>query len=133
MNYNAKNYTEQGGERTVIGGVLEFEEGAKIVNMPDSMKPEMPVASTDTLGVVKIGANLNMDESGKLNMEPLGGVGIGEGVYYDEQGRLCAYPDFFAMNVAYPASTEVADQVVAFNNLIDALVEAGMMETPTEG
>ena len=65
-------------------------------------------------------------------MEPLGGIGIGDGVYYDDQGQLCAYPDMFAMNVAYPASTEVADQVVAFNNLIDALVEAGMMEAPAE-
>ncbi len=132
MEYDVKNYTEQGGEKTVIGGVLEFEEGANIVNMPDSMKPEPPVAAADTLGAVKIGSHLSVDENGKLNMEPLGGVGIGEGVYYDEQGRLCAYPDFFAMNVAYPASTEVADQVVTFNALIDALVEAGMMEAPEE-
>ena len=28
--YNSKNYTEQGGERTVIGGALVFEEGATI-------------------------------------------------------------------------------------------------------
>lgn len=132
MDHNVKNYTEQGGEKTVIGGTLEFGEGAKIVNMPDSMKPQVPVAAADTLGAVKIGAHLSVDENGKLNMEPLGGVGLGEGVYYDEQGRLCAYPDFFAMNVAYPASTEVEDQVVAFNNLIDALVTAGMMEAPAE-
>ena len=132
MEYNAKNYTEQGGEKTVIGGVLEFEEEAKIVNMPDSMKPEVRVASMDTLGTVKIGSHLSLDASGRLNMEPMGGVGIGEGVYYDEQGKLCAYPDMFAMNVPYPASTEVEDQVVAFNALIDALVDAGMMEAPVE-
>lgn len=30
MGYNTKNYTEQGGERTVIGGTLVFGEGAKI-------------------------------------------------------------------------------------------------------
>ena len=132
MEYDVKNYTEQGGEKTVIGGVLEFEEGAKIINMPDAMKPELPVADADTLGGVKIGANLSVDENGKLNMAPLGGVGIGEGVYYDDQGRLCAYPDFFAMNVAYPASTEVADQVMTFNALIDVLIEAGMMEAPEE-
>ncbi len=28
--YNAKNYTEQGGEKTVIGGVLEIKEGASV-------------------------------------------------------------------------------------------------------
>lgn len=32
--YNAKNYTEQGGEKTVIGGTLEFGDGAKIENLP---------------------------------------------------------------------------------------------------
>ena len=128
MGYDVKNYTEQGGEKTVIGGVLEFAESAGIVNMPDSMKPELPVADADTLGGVKVGANLFMDNIGTLNMDPLGGVGIGEGVYYDERGRLCAYPEMFAMNVPYPASTEVEDQVATFNALIDELVAAGMME-----
>ena len=28
--YNAKNYTEQGGEKTVIGGMLEIKEGASV-------------------------------------------------------------------------------------------------------
>ena len=32
--YNAKNYTEQGGEKTVIGGTLEFGAGAEVVNFP---------------------------------------------------------------------------------------------------
>ena len=31
---NVKNYTEQGGEKTVIGGTLEFTDDAKVVNMP---------------------------------------------------------------------------------------------------
>ncbi len=131
MSYNVKNYTEQGGEKTVIGGTLEFKDGAGIVNPPDSMKPTVPVATANTLGGIKIGENLYI-EDGKLNMEPLGGVGLGEGVYYDESGRLCAYPDMFAMNVAYPESTEVADQVATFNELLDALVEAGMMEPEEE-
>ena len=32
--YNSKNYTEQGGERTVIGGALVFEEGATSEGFP---------------------------------------------------------------------------------------------------
>lgn len=32
--YNAKNYTEQGGEVTHIGGVLEFGDGASISGFP---------------------------------------------------------------------------------------------------
>lgn len=34
MSYNAKNYTEQGGEKTVIGGVLEVKEGASVTGLP---------------------------------------------------------------------------------------------------
>ena len=32
--YNAKNYTEQGGEATHIGGVLEFGEEASLSGFP---------------------------------------------------------------------------------------------------
>ncbi len=32
--YNAKNYTEQGGEKTVIGGTLEIREGASVRGLP---------------------------------------------------------------------------------------------------
>jgi hypothetical protein len=34
MSYNAKNYTEQGGEKTIIGGELVIEEGAKVTGLP---------------------------------------------------------------------------------------------------
>ena len=36
MSYNAKNYTEQGGEKTVIGGELEIREGAQVTGLPSS-------------------------------------------------------------------------------------------------
>lgn len=39
MTYNTKNYTEQGGEKTVIGGALEFKEGAKITGINISFTP----------------------------------------------------------------------------------------------
>ena len=34
MSYNTKNYTEQGGDVTHIGGILEFGEGAELSNFP---------------------------------------------------------------------------------------------------
>lgn len=34
--YNAKNYTEQGGNVTHIGGKLIFEEGAQVIGLPAS-------------------------------------------------------------------------------------------------
>jgi len=42
MTYNTKNYTEQGGEKTVIGGTLEIKEGATVIGL-SSLPTEMPV------------------------------------------------------------------------------------------
>ena len=39
MSYNTKNYTEQGGEKTVIGGTLEIKEGASVTGLPSSFTP----------------------------------------------------------------------------------------------
>ncbi|MCM1267112.1 MAG: Head fiber protein [Bacteroidales bacterium] len=39
MGYNAKNYTEQGGDVTHIGGKLIFEEGSSVEGLPSSFTP----------------------------------------------------------------------------------------------
>ena len=39
MGYNTKNYTEQGGDKTVIGGTLEIKEGATVNGLPSSFTP----------------------------------------------------------------------------------------------
>ncbi len=36
MSYNTKNYTEQGGEKTVIGGTLEIKKEASIKGLPSA-------------------------------------------------------------------------------------------------
>ena len=36
MSYNTKNYTEQGGEKTVIGGTLEIKEEASVKGLPSA-------------------------------------------------------------------------------------------------
>ena len=46
MSYNTKNYTEQGGEKTVIGGVLEIKEGASVTGLPTSENQAASTAST---------------------------------------------------------------------------------------
>ena len=47
--YNAKNYTEQGGEVTHIGGKLVFDEGAEVEGLPSPFSPvENQAASTAT-------------------------------------------------------------------------------------
>lgn len=44
--YNAKNYTEQGGEVTHIGGVLEFGDGASILGFPGAENQSESEATT---------------------------------------------------------------------------------------
>ena len=48
MSYNAKNYTEQGGDVTHIGGKLVFEEGASVEGLPGSTPAENQADSTAT-------------------------------------------------------------------------------------
>ena len=47
MSYNAKNYTEQGGEKTVIGGELVIEEWAKVTGLP--VLENQPASTADTV------------------------------------------------------------------------------------
>lgn len=51
MSYNTKNYTEQGGEKTVIGGVLEIKEGASITGLP-VLENQAASIATDVAGLV---------------------------------------------------------------------------------
>ena len=43
---NVKNYTEQGGEKTVIGGMLEIAEGGKVVGLPSAVNQVPSTASS---------------------------------------------------------------------------------------
>jgi len=55
MSYNTKNYTEQGGGKTVIGGTLEIKEGASVTGLPSDFTPAAVQAdstATDAAGLV---------------------------------------------------------------------------------
>ena len=49
MEYNAKNYMAQGGDRLVSGGTLAIKEGASVTGLPS--------AAVDNPGVVRIATN----------------------------------------------------------------------------
>ncbi|EAC8054789.1 Head fiber protein [Listeria monocytogenes] len=53
MGYNTKNYTEQSGEKTVIGGELVIEEGAKVTGLPSSSNEKMVNQSDSTAETVE--------------------------------------------------------------------------------
>ena len=57
MSYNTKNYTEQGGDITHIGGKLVFEEGGSISGFPGAANQATENPGSDT--VAKVRASLN--------------------------------------------------------------------------
>jgi hypothetical protein len=126
MSYNTKNYTEQGGEKTVIGGTLEIKEGASVTGL--SANPLL-VATEETLGGVKATA---ADEGDTVEIK------IGE------DGKLYAptYPTDAtesvsglvkkAANQADSIAEDTATLVTDFNALLAKLKAAGLMAADEE-
>lgn len=115
MSYNTKNYTEQGGEKTVIGGTLEILEGASVIGLPAA---QMPAATATSLGSVKAAAKTEADTVP---------VKIGaDGILY-----VPAYPA--AENQAASAAQNIAGLLADFNALLVKLKSAGLMAADAQG
>ena len=112
--YNAKNYTEQGGEKTVIGGTLEIQEGASVTGLTSTAAP----ASAAALGGVKAVAK---------------GAGDTVEAKIGADGRLYVptYPVVpeipVAANQADSTATDAAGLMTDFNALLAKLKAAGLM------
>lgn len=94
MSYTVKNFTEQGGEVTHIGGKLIIEEGAEVTGLDGGgggSSYTLPVTSKDTLGGV---------------LADTKGAGDTVEVKADETGKLYVptYPEDYTL----PAATEEA-------------------------
>lgn len=109
MSYNVKNYTEQGGEKTVIGGTLEILEGASVTGLSGYT---LPAASASALGGVKAAAK----GSGDTVEVKLG---------TDEKLYVPAYPA--AAVQADSTAADAAGLVTDFNALLAKLRAAGLM------
>ena len=59
MDYNTKNYTEQGGDKTVIGGTLEIKEGATVTGLPSSFTPAENQAASTAEDITSLVADFN--------------------------------------------------------------------------
>ena len=53
MSYNTKNYTEQGGDVTHIGGTLVIEEGGSITGLPFSACENQAESEASTIAALK--------------------------------------------------------------------------------
>ena len=120
MGYNTKNYTEQGGDKTVIGGTLEIKEGASVTGLTSTAAP----ASEAALGGVKAATKEVTDTVP---------VKIGEdGILY-----VPTYPVVpeipAAANQVDSIATDAAGLVTDFNALLAKLKAAGLMVADTQG
>lgn len=127
MSYNVKNYTEQGGEKTVIGGTLEVLDGATVTGITG-------VAGTATateLGGIKAAAKGAGDAveckidatSAKLYVPTYP-------VVAEEATEAAAGIVKMAANV--PEAVGEAPTAAEFKALLDALIAAGIMADGAE-
>ena len=128
----SKNYNTDGGNRTVIGGVLEFEDGAEVRNMPAGSgsaagaAAENQAASTAT-AVVGLKNDFN------ALLVKLKNAGIMTPDAWDISVRLApALTDSVAAANNSKASVALADGVITVTADVDAL-EASESSAPGQG
>ena len=121
MSYNAKNYTEQGGEKTVIGGTLEIAEGSSVTGL--SADPLL-VATEETFGGVKAATagesdtvEVKIGEDGKLYVP----------TYPADATDSVSGLVKMAANQADSIAEDTAALVTDFNALLAKLKAAGLM------
>ena len=126
MSYNVKNYTEQGGEKTVIGGTLEIKEGASVTGL--SADPLL-VATEETLGGVKAAVagegdtvEVKIGEDSKLYTP----------AYPADATELVSGLVKTAANQADSIAEDTAALVTDFNALLVKLKAAGLMAADEE-
>lgn len=71
---NVKNYTEQGGEKTVIGGSLDIVEGGKLLFNGAEAKPAVSQADSTAEDVASLVTDFNallakLKAAGLMNAE----------------------------------------------------------------
>ncbi|MHB1154868.1 MAG: hypothetical protein ACYCWE_19450 [Eubacteriales bacterium] len=109
MSYNTKNYTEQGGEKTVISGTLEVREGALVTGLTSTA---ITAATETVLGGIKAAL--------KTEAETFP-VKIGE----DSILYIPASP--VAVNQVASTASDVAGLLADLNALLVKLKAAGLM------
>ncbi len=119
MSYNTKNYTEQGGDKTVIGGTLEIKQGASVTGLPAS---EISAAAETKLGGIKAAAKAETDTV----PAKIGADGI---LYVPTYPVVSEIP--VAENQVDSTATDVPGLLADFNALLTKLKAAGIMTADT--
>lgn len=122
MSYNAKNYTEQGGEKTVIGGTLEVLDGATV----NGITGAAAAATATKIGGIKASAKgagdtveVKIDSTTSKLYVPAYPVAAGEATV--EAAGIVKQ----AVNV--PEAAGETPTAAEYKALLDALIAAGVM------
>lgn len=127
----SKNYNTDGGNRTVIGGVLEFEDGAEVRNMPEGSGSAAGVAANQAASTATAVAGLKNDFNALL--VKLKNAGIMTPDAWDISARLApALTDSVAAANNAKASVALADGVITVTADVHAL-EASESSAPGQG
>ena len=116
MSYNAKNYTEQGGEKTVIGGTLEIGEGASVKGIT-------------TATIVDA---LTSDDAGKaLSAKQGKALKTAVDAKYTAADATAAAAGLVRQATNVPEAAGAAPTAAEFKALLDALIASGAMAAAT--
>lgn len=120
MTYNAKNYTEQGGEVTHIGGKLIFDEGAEVIGLPTPAGGKIEKQDASTASSV---AALKNDFNSLL--QKLKDAGLMENAVMNVTVRLApALTDAVAAANNAKSSVALADGVITITADVNELEES---------
>ena len=108
--YNAKNYTEQGGDVTHIGGKLVIEEGAQVEGLPS---PTITKAANQAASEASTIAALKEDFNGLLSK--LKAAGLMEADEENEPAGEPEVPAAVKTNRPLPAAIPPARMKTATN------------------
>ena len=125
MSYNTLNYTEQGGEKTVIGGEIEIL-GTLTIDDGATVSGVVTAAVVNNLTTTTTGKALDAAQGKELKTQ------------VDAKYTAANATDEVAGLVKQAANVpEVGDgdtlTAADFNALLDALIDAGIMAAPAAG
>lgn len=114
MSYSTKNYTEQGGSKTVISGELEIKEGAVVTGLSSI---EATLATKTSIGGIKANAKTTSDTvPAKIGTD---------GFLYVPSYPLVPK----AENQNISTATDISELILDFNALLEKLKACGLMES----
>lgn len=114
MSYNTKNYTEQGGEKTIIGDTLEIKEGASVTGITTA-------TIVDALTSEDAGKALSAKQGKALKTLV--------DAKYTAANATAAAVGLVKQSTKVAAAAGASPTKAEFDALITALVTAGIMAT----